>query len=149
MPGWLAEFASVKWLVSVVMVGVLLNLVSRRVDEYLVKRGARFSHWWTKNAMVRRNGRLNRVRRLRTDDIYRAAQIVELIRCLFVCSMSVAGAFLALFSQFLGKAGLLGFNPSAWVSAAFIVVCMFTFMLTYVMSMRVASEFYDAAFREG
>ncbi len=160
MPPWLADFASLKWWVSVFIAGIAINMLSKRLDNHLVRSAQGARNWWTRRAArkatERQNARQKMVRKLLENPIARTERVVY---CLAMSLLGTGGALTGVIaSTRISKSdksvGLFDTSPNDLLSMAMTVVAFLLFFRCVerigetLFAMREASRNYSPEKRD-
>jgi ABC-type multidrug transport system fused ATPase/permease subunit len=139
MDAFLSNLKSPGWWLTVVLVGILINLFAAYFSRWLDKSSGRLSKWWAERTQKRSDARATRIQSLKTDGeaLALASHIETRLRIRSLIYMVQTLFFFFLYLE--SPATILG-----TVSAPLAIVVLFLGMRQHGQAARIASEIREA-----
>lgn len=146
MPEWLSDFASPKWWASAFAAGIIMNMLSRRLDDRLVRAAQGAKHWWSDRAQLRAMSHEQAVDELVRNGVARASVIASAIHWSFLGLIS----FLCGLAFMLAREAILGPDFPITVRVGFLLfmpVIAITSFVAIVQVIKASELLREAATR--
>ncbi|WP_277054862.1 hypothetical protein [Pseudoalteromonas marina] len=130
MENLLELISSPVWWVTVVVAGILINLVSSYLRDLLDVRASRISSWWKERSETAKKEELKYIKRLKTDELFRTLHVIRYTTmrtlCIIWMLMGVIG--------FLSAVAILGHESK--LEIAFLAIGSIAFFRAFQHLMK-------------
>lgn len=146
MSEFINNLNSLYWWLSVVIIGILINLTSAYLKNKLDARVTTTSSWWRKRSQIRKETQLRELNKLRDDPHEYVLMAISSTRDYIKCVVFLIGGFALIFCIILSVSISLTNPPK---SVRFLKIAqIFTLLCSAVCSSMSARYFISATLKE-